>query len=114
MDIKIGTIAYSTQTGLGIQSRDFAKHMGCHKVLTVDLFDYNFMPVDHSWHPEARVCKYPPNDEDLEWLTDDVDILVVHETPLNHNLYTLARAKGVKTIQIFNYELDYFFNPKII
>lgn len=120
MTPRISTISFSSQTGLGVQSRDFVNHMHPDKVLIDDLSAHNGMPVDHSWCPSAKVVEhndfvydngYGPN-EYIDWLTDDVDILVVHETPLNHGLYKIAREKGVKTLQVFNYEfIDGYKHP---
>lgn len=118
--MRIGTIAFSSQTGLGIQSRDFVEHMQPTKVLIDDLSAHNGMPVDHSWCPNARVVEHNdfvfdnghgPN-EHIEWLTDDVDIIVIQETPLNHGLFVRARQKGVKTLQIVNAEfVDGYRHP---
>ena len=118
--MRIGTIAFSSSTGLGYESRDFCDHMKPTKVLIDDLSAHNKMPVDHSWAPNARVVEhndfvfdngYGPN-EHIDWLTDDIDVLVIHETPLNHGLYKIARQKGVKTIQRTNAEfVDGYNHP---
>ena len=48
----------------------------------------------------------------MEWLTNDVAVVFVCETPLNYHLYHAAKQKGVATFQQYNYEfLDYFRNP---
>lgn len=111
--MKIGMIAYSSQTGLGVQSRDFAKNMNVSKVLIVDLSFSNRMSVDHSWaKQDVRVARGYPCDADADWLTDDVDLVFVCESPLNYYLYQSAREKGVHVVQAYNYEfLDYFLHP---
>lgn len=120
MSFRIGTIAYSSNTGLGYQTRDLVKHLKPSKVLIDDLSAHNGMPVDHSWCPNARVVQHNDfvrnnsyeHNEHIEWLTDDVDIILICETPLNHALYSRAREKGVKTIQIFNAEfIDGYRHP---
>lgn len=118
--MRIGTIAFSSQTGLAYQAQSFCEHMNPTKVLIDDLSSHNGMPVDHSWAPDARIVHH--NDlvrnnswavnEHIEWLTDDVDVIFIHETPLNHGLYVRAREKGVKTIQMTNFEfVDGYRHP---
>lgn len=111
-------MAYSTNTGLGYQTLDFAKHIKCHKILIVDLSRQNRMPTHHErfdgLSKELRITKDFPTDDDCQWLTDDVDLVFVCETPLNYSLFEMARDKGVKTILQYNYEfLDYYKQPKL-
>lgn len=110
--MKIALLAYSSNTGLGYQTREFYENIPCEKVLISDLSSFNGMPVDHSWCKTTyRVCNGFPSDEDCQWLVDSVDILFVCETPLNYDLFTRAAIKGVKVVQQFNYEFfDYFGN----
>lgn len=111
--MRIGTIAYATPTGLGHQSREFVRMMNPSKVLLVDLNQYNKINVDYSWYKGSRVCIGIPSIEDCEWLTDNVDLIFVCETPLNIHLFEIARRKGVVTIQQPNPEfLDYFRHPE--
>jgi len=111
--MRIGLLAYSSDTGLGYQTREFYKHFPCAKVLIADLSKYNGMPLDHSWcTTEHKICDGFPSDGDCEWLVTDVDLVFVCETPLNYSLFTMASIRGVKTVQQFNYEFfDYFENP---
>lgn len=110
--MRIGLLAYSTDTGLGNQTYEFYKHMNPTKVLLVDLSRFNHMPTHHERYPGALICNGIPDGSHTDWLTNDVDIVFVCETPLNYNLYTQARKKGVKVVQQYNYEfLDYFREP---
>jgi glycosyltransferase involved in cell wall biosynthesis len=110
--MKIGLLAYSSQTGLGYQTRDFYKHFGCHKVLIPDLSVFNGMPVNHSWCPDARVCFGYPQNDDCEWLVDGSDIIFICETPLNYHLIEYANTKGVPVVNQYNFEFcDYLTNP---
>lgn len=112
--MKIGLLAYSSKTGLGYQTRDFAKHMNPSKVLVADLSRLNGMPVDHSWaggyeHKIDR-CESPNylDKKNVEWLVDGMDVVFVCETPLNHYLFEYARRMGKKSVQQYNWEfLDY-------
>lgn len=112
--MRIGLLAYSTNTGLGYQTYEFYKHMSPVKTLVVDLAMYNMMETHHDRYPDARLCRGIPSNNDMEWLTDDIDVVFVCETPLNYHLFTAARRKGVLSIQQYNYEfLDYFDNPSL-
>lgn len=116
--MKIGLLAYSSNTGLAYQTLEFAKHIGCHKILITDLSQLNRMPVHHERFEglsnELKIYEGIPNDDAMEWLSDDVDLIFVCETPLNFNLFEMARDKGVKTIMQYNYEfLNYYRDNKL-
>lgn len=113
--MKIGLLAYSTNTGLGHQTLEFYEHLHPSKTLVVDLNRFNNMETHHERFNEGdvRVTLGIPKDSDCEWLTDNVDIVFVAETPLNYNLFEAAKRKGVIAIQQYNYEfLDYFRHPE--
>lgn len=117
--MKIGLLAYSTDTGLGNQTLEFYNHMNPAKVLIADLSRLNHMETHHErYGSEARIdpCISPGylSKESCEWLVDGMDIVFVCETPLNYYIYEYAREKGVKVVQQLNYEfLDYFRNAKL-
>lgn len=101
--MRLGVIAFSTETGLGYQSADYVKHLNPMKVLDIDITKLNGMK-HHRWHSNARVTDGYPSTEDCEWITDGVDAVLMAETPLNYELYSIARRKGVKTINVINAE----------
>lgn len=110
--MRIGLLAYSSQTGLGIQTHSFYSHMSPAKVLAVDLSFSNRMSVDHSRFPGCRVARGYPTDADMEWLATDVDLVFVCENPLNYYLYQACRERGVRVVSQYNFEfLDYFLHP---
>lgn len=114
--MKIGLLAFSTQTGLGIQTQSFYRHMKPTKTLIADLSKLNNMPTQHDMFKdgEVKVADGIPNCEAMDWLTNDVDVVFVCETPLNYCLFEKAQAKGVKTILQYNYEfLDYLNQPQL-
>lgn len=109
--MRLGVLAYSSKTGLGYQTRGLALNLDASKILIVDISHLNHMPVDHTWAPDARITQWPTPD-DCEWLTDDIDILFLCETPLDYRLIETARRKNVKIVTAANYEfLDYIRNP---
>jgi len=110
--MKIGLLAYSTNTGLGYLTRDFYKHIKVDKVLIADLSSFNKMEVNHDWVDEKRISKGIPSNEDVEWLVDDMDLVFIAETPLNYHLFEYAKQKGVKTILQYMFEFLSYFNNK--
>jgi glycosyltransferase involved in cell wall biosynthesis len=117
--MKIGLLAYSTNTGLGYQTLDFYENMKPDKVLIADISEHNGLQTFHSRFPGAQIYKALKtgqllSDEACEWLVDGMDVVFVCETPLNYHLYSYAQEKGVKVIQQYNYEfLDYFRQPRL-
>jgi len=111
--MRIATIVFSSKTGLGYQSKQFYDHLKPSKTLLVDLSQHNGLPINLNWFTDARYTLWP-NDEDIEWLTTDIDVLWVYETPLNYDLFKVAKAKGIKIILYLNPEfLDYFNQPDL-
>lgn len=117
--MKIGLLAYSTDTGLGNQTYSFYKHMKPHKTLVVDLEKLNHMPTHHERFTESpigtvQVFQGIPSCQQMDWLTDDVDLVFICETPLNYCLMEKAKAKGVPVVLQYNYEFLDYLNRKDI
>lgn len=108
---QLGVLAYSTHTGLGYQTRDYVKHLKPAKVLEIDLSPLNGKQ-QHNWYPNAqRVVGYPKDHELREFLTG-LDVVLMAETPLNYNLYSIAREMGVRTVNVINWEFfDHIVHP---
>lgn len=115
--MKLGIIAYATDTGLGNQTYELYRNLKPTKTLVVNLNSLNKMPVKlDRFKPDVEhgvlVVDGYPDDYAIDWLTHGVDVVFVCETPLQYRLYDRARQRGVKTIQQYNYEfLDYFNRP---
>lgn len=113
MKPRLGLLVYATTTGLGYQTKSFYDNLNPTKTLLVDLSQYNGMPLNHGWYPNARYCSGFPKTEDIEWFTTDIDVILECETPLNYGLHKIASDKNVKVVQLYNREfLDYFRNPQ--
>ena len=117
--MKIGLLAYSTDTGLGNQTFAFYKNMKPHKTLVVDLNKLNSMPTHHERftddpHGTVQVWQGIPDCQQMDWLTDDVDLVFICETPLNYCLMEKAKAKGVPVVLQYNYEFLDYLNRKDI
>lgn len=112
--MKIGLIAYSTDTGLGYQTEEFYLNMNPFKTLLCDISQYNNMKTHHERYPDAKICRGFPMKKDIDWLLTGIDILFIAETPLNYELFTEAKKRNVKIVQQPNYEFfDYFNKPHL-
>lgn len=112
--MRIGLLAYSTDTGLGNQTYEFYKHMQPAKTMVVDLSEFNRMETHHDRFPDAQIVKGIPKAGDFEWLIDGIDLIFICETPLNYELMEMAKAAGVPVVLQYNYEfLDYLQRPNL-
>lgn len=111
--MNIGLLAYSTNTGLGVQTYNFYKYMKPAKVMLIDLSDYNGMKTHHDRYPDAAVItKGFPRVTEIDEFLVGLDVVFVCETPLNYYLFNKAKQLGVKTVLQYNFELmDYFEKP---
>lgn len=112
--MKLGLLACSSNTGLGYQTLTIAEHLNPDKVLVYDISKHNGMPTHHERFYQPRVCDGIPTNQDMEWLVDGMDVIIVCETPLNYHLFEYANQRGVKVIQQLNVEFfDFFKKPHL-
>jgi len=110
--MKIGLLAFSTPSGLGIQTKEFYDHMKPTKTLVVDIKALNQIKTNHYWYKkgDVRIANGLPNDDHMNWLAKDVDVVFLAENPLNYKLFEYAKC----SVQQLNYEFcDYFDNPTL-
>lgn len=122
--MKIGMLARADNTGLGIQTYDFYRHIKPEKVLVVDLQHLNGLQTDINKYPGSPIVKYTPypamaeGDGSLhsvfnEFL-DGLDLLFSCETFYDYYLISEARRRGIRTILQYNFELlDHLQNPHV-
>lgn len=112
--MRIGLLAYSTDTGLGNQTYEFYKHMQPAKTIIADLSKLNGMETHHDRFPDAQIVQGVPDCNHYQWLLEDIDLIFVCETPLNYCLFEKAKAAGVPVVLQYNYEfLDYLQRPEL-
>lgn len=110
--MRLGIYAYRTQTGLGYQCRDYYKWLNPHKVLVIDLNGLNGVPLT-DWYPEAQTVKGYPRPHELREFLSGLDVVLLAETPLNYDFYTIAKEMGVKTAAVPNMEFfDHSVHPE--
>lgn len=115
--MRVGLLARADDTGLGVQTVEFYRHMKPFKTLIVDSSHFRSGSSDiignkqypERYGPEVKWTErgYPITEEIEEFLKD-LDLVFTAETPYNPYLWERARQLGVKTVQQYNYEfLDY-------
>ena len=108
--------ARADNSGLGVQSWEFYRHMQPAKTMAVDISNMTGKENDWSrYNPDdtMRVLGFPKT-RDIEAFLEGVDVLFSLETPYNYDVYDMARAKGIKTVLQYNFEfLDYLKKPNL-
>ena len=111
--MRIGVIAYSTPTGLGYQVKSYIKHLPVTKIMNIDLSDFNGIPLE-DWYPSAYYVKGYPTDLQISEFLTDIDVMLFAETPLNYNFYKIAKERGIKTVNVINWEFfDHIIKPEL-
>lgn len=111
--IKLGLIAVSTMTGLGIQGKSIYDHLRPVKTLVVDISMLNGYAQNPEWYLDGTFVRGFPTHNDIESFIDGLDIVLVTESAYNDDLYTIARSRGVKTVNIQNYEFFGWHNNSV-
>lgn len=113
--IAIGTIVYSTNTGLGVELKDFTDHIDCKKVMLADISKLNGTQTHHERFPGAFITTNGfPVKEEIDRFLEGLDLVFIKETPLDYYLFERANELGIKTILDYNWEfLDYLNQPDL-
>lgn len=90
---KLGSIVLATHQGLGYLAKDFYDNG---VIDNVYVHPHGSRENHYDWYPD----RYKSYDEML----DDIDVLLMFETPFDWKVIPKAREKGVKTILVVNYE----------
>jgi glycosyltransferase involved in cell wall biosynthesis len=113
--VKLGLIARADNTGLGIQSWEFARHMAPERTLVIDVGHLadSGLHCNKATHAERypgaimSTGWIPPRPLLIEFLRG-LDAVFVCETPYNYELFSLAKRLGVHAVLQYNWEfLDY-------
>jgi len=102
--IRVGMVVRADATGLGNQSQDWVAQLPVARVLITWFPQKEASPQIYDGL-EARVCEQGvPNLEEIQWLLEDIDVVLTLETPYNWTLISEAKKKGIKTVINPNYE----------
>lgn len=106
--MKLGLLAYSTKTGLGVQTFNLYKYLNPYKIMVVDLSDLNRMETNHGIYKNPMIVRGIPKKIDIDLLLNGLDVIFVCETPLNYYLFDRAKELGIKIVLQPNWEFyDY-------
>lgn len=112
--MKIGLIARADDTGLGVQTYEFYKHMDVAKVMLVDISHLNGNKQYYERYPDATIVKGFPTATDCSNFVRGLDLVFTCEIPYNYQLFNIAKFMNVKTVLQYNYEFfDYLQNPHL-
>ena len=102
MGVRVGTICYATDQGLGRLVKDFYDNGVIHEVA---IFKHGSRVNHWEWYPEGttRVTTRPIRGE-VEGFLGKIDVLLQFETPWDWSLIFHCRAKSVKTVIVPMYE----------
>lgn len=101
-------------TGLGVQTRDYYKHLNPTKTVVIDISSLNGNTQYYEWYNTPYRVKGLPTPDQIDFILSDTDVLLTAETPYNPMLYSMAKSKGVKTVEVCNPEFfDQFKYPEM-
>jgi hypothetical protein len=121
MTLRVGSLVFATEQGLGILAKDFYDH----GVITdVALVRHGRRPEHPEWYPGASYLNHRSLDEVRNFIIESgVDLMFFLETPFNWDIIPACRELGVKTALMPMYECepdplpaqpDYFINPSLL
>lgn len=94
--MKVGSIVYATDSGLGILAKSFYDNGVVNNVL---IARHHHFPTHQEWYPNARQFEIKPFDhETVEQFCRSMDVMLFFETPFSWPLITWCRANSIKTI----------------
>lgn len=100
--MKVGSLCFSTDRGLGHLARDFVRHgIVTHPAVLL----HGRIPDHPEWYPGAPVIgTLRGQRRELEALVRAVDVMLYFETPFEWGLIDYARSVGVKSALVVMYE----------
>lgn len=102
--MRLGLIARADTRGLGIQTRAFHDHMAPTKTMVVDCPSAKPLPLRRDWYPNATwITGFPTARDFAAWLPG-LDAVYTAECPYNHELFSMAKRLGIKTVLHVNPE----------
>ena len=106
--MRLGIIARCDNTGLGNQTRELVNMLNPDKILLIDSAFFNNNKQHPEWYSGYNVLKtlrgMPRTKEILSFL-ENLDVVISCETFYSVDFINLARARNIKTILQYNYEL---------
>lgn len=112
--MRIGLIARMDNTGLGIQTWEFFRHMQPAKTMVIDFSAYKKMRQypDRYDYPGAVWVMTIPTPQQIEEFLDDIDVVFTAEIPYSYLLVTRAKERGIPMLIQPNYEFSGWLSKK--
>jgi len=100
--VRVGTLAYAVEQGLGVLAKSFIDHGLVTDILVVEHYS---RPIQ-DWYPNASRTSMAPsfNQELAQGFCAEMDVMLFFETPFEWNLIPFCRQKGVATVLMPMYE----------
>lgn len=110
--MKLGLIARADNSGLGIQTWEFYRHMKPDRTMVVDISKFNGNEQHLERYPTGVFIYGFPSNKQIDDFLIDLDVVFIAEAAYNPYLYDRARELGIKTAVQYNYEfMDWLINP---
>lgn len=119
--MRIGSLVYATEQGLGVLARSFYRAGVLSEVLVVE---HQHWPNHFEWYPKAeRTPIHPVDQRAVNRILSRVDAMLFFETPFNWDLIRQCHVAGVKSILMPMYECmpktlphkpDKIINPSLL
>lgn len=104
MSLKVGSVGYATDQGLGILLKSF---YDAGVVTEVAVIAHGSRPTHMEWYPRSELwtnLRSPQQIQRLKDLCDEVDVMLFFETPFAWELIPHCRSIGVRTFLMPMYE----------
>jgi glycosyltransferase involved in cell wall biosynthesis len=112
--MNLGLIARADNSGLGMQTYEFYRHMHPAKTMVVDISRFNGNKQYPERYPENATFIYDfPQPPQIDEFLKGLDVVFIAEAAYNPYVYDRARELGVKTAVQYNYEFFDWFNPNV-
>lgn len=114
--MRLGIIARSDATGLGVQSRNWVRLLNPDKVILIDSSPFNRNEQHPEWYKGYNVMPIHGfiQPTQINAVLDNIDVLLTFEIPYSYELIKVAKSRGIKTIIQNNWEFtDYLQNPAL-
>lgn len=114
--MNLGIIVRMDKTGLGNQTRDLAIMLKPKKVMLINSQSFN----KNEQHPEnyigipKQIVKGFPSPQEISTFLNGLDAVLTCELFYSPRFIDMARIRGIKTYNQYNYEFfDNFINPRL-
>lgn len=103
--MRLGMICRFDNSGLGTLSWEFARHLRPDKILLVQNGIYSTFIQRYDGFNYKEALRANDIRKEMEWLLDDIDVLLSIETFYTWDILEKAKNKGIKTVLLTMVEL---------